>query len=138
VESAHAERAPDVGAELLLNWCLTARISTTHHHPAVGASVAEAHELPESTARGVATRVLNSQESSKTARKRVLSCARQSDHEVDCDVVISNIHDQVDTDILGPNYRQKYWTTVVVRYVRSTRRQVGYRTTGWDGDSYTV
>jgi hypothetical protein len=30
VESAHAERAPDVGAELLLNWCLTARISTTH------------------------------------------------------------------------------------------------------------
>jgi hypothetical protein len=53
-------------------------------------------------------------------------------------VVISNIHDQVDTDILGPNYRQKYWTTVVVRYVRSTRRQVGYRTTGWDGDSYTV
>jgi hypothetical protein len=30
-------------------------------------------------------------------------------------VVISNIHDQVDTDIFGPNYRQKCWTTVVVR-----------------------
>jgi hypothetical protein len=45
----------------------------------------------------------------------VLSCDRQSDHEVDCDVVISNIHDQVDEDIFGPNYRQKCWTTVVVR-----------------------
>jgi len=100
--------------------------------------VAEAHELRESTARSVAKRVLNSQESSKTARKRVLGCDRQSDHEVDCDVVISNIHDQVDTDIVGPNYRQKCWTTVVARYVSSTRRQVGYRTTGWDCDSYAV
>ena len=50
-------------------------------------------------------------------------------------MVISNIHDQVDKDIFGPNYRQQCWTTVVVRYVRSTRRQVGYRTTGWDCDS---
>jgi hypothetical protein len=100
--------------------------------------VAEAHEHRESTARGVAERVLNSQESSKTARKRVLSCDRQSDHEVECDVVISNMHDQVDKDIFGPNYRQKRWTTVVVRYVRSTRRQVGYRTTGRDCDGYTV
>ena len=86
----------------------------------------------------VAKRVLNSQESSKTARKRVLGGDRQSDHEVDCDVVISNIHDQVDKDIFGPKYRQKCWTTVVVRYVSSTRRQVGDRTTGWDCDSYTV
>jgi hypothetical protein len=101
--------------------------------------VAEAHELPEPTARSVAKRVPNSQESSKTARKRVLvSCDRQSDHEVDCDAVISNTHDQVDKDIFGPNYRQQCWTTVVVRYVRSTRRQVGYRTTGWGCDSYTV
>ena len=100
--------------------------------------MAEAHELPESTARSVAERVPNSQESSKTARKRVLGRDRQSDHEVDCDVVISNIHDQVDKDIFGPNYRQQCWTTVVVRYARSTRRQVGYRTTGWDCDSYTV
>jgi hypothetical protein len=100
--------------------------------------VAEAHEFPESTARSVAKRVLNSQESSKTARKRVLGCDRQSDHEVDCAVVISNIHDQADTNIFGPNYRQKCWTTVVARYVSSTRRQVGYRTTGWDCDSYTV
>jgi len=46
--------------------------------------VAEAHELPESTARSVAERVLNSQESSKTARKRVLGRDRQRDHEVDC------------------------------------------------------
>jgi hypothetical protein len=44
-------------------------------------------------------------------------------------VVISNIHDQVDKDIVGPNYRQKCWTTVIVGYVSSTRRQVGYRTT---------
>jgi hypothetical protein len=99
--------------------------------------VAEAHELPESTARSVAKRVLNSQESSKTARNRVLGCDRQSDHEVDCDVVISNTRPGRQGH-LRPDYRQKCWTTVVVRYVRSTRRQVGYRTTGWDCDSYTV
>jgi hypothetical protein len=100
--------------------------------------VAEAHELPGSEARSVAKRVLNSQGFIKTARKRVLGCDRQSDHEVDCDVVISKIHDQGDKDIFGPNYRQQCWTTVVGRYVRSTRRQVGYRTTGWDCDSYKV
>ena len=53
-------------------------------------------------------------------------------------MVISNIHDHGDKDIFGPNYRQQCWTTVVVRYVSSTRRQVGDRTTGWDCDSYTV
>lgn len=34
-------------------------------------------------------------------------------------MVISNIHDQVDKDIVGPNYRQKCWTTVIVGYVSS-------------------
>ena len=100
--------------------------------------MAEAHEPPESTARSVAERVLNGQGFIEDRSHAVLGCDRQSDHEVDGDVVISNIHDQVDEDIFGPNYRQKCWTTVVVRYVRSTRRQVGYRTTGWDCDSYTV
>ena len=131
-----ARRAVAGAASLLTRGPVARRAST--HHSAVGASVAEAHEPPESTARSVAERVPNSQQPSKTARKRVLGCDRQSDHEVDCEVVISNIHDQVDKDIFGPNYRQKCWTTVVVTYVRSTRRQVGYRTTGWDRDSYAV
>jgi hypothetical protein len=98
-------------------------------------TTAQAHELPESAAYGVAKRYVGSQESNKDARKRVLGCDRQSDHEVDCDVMISNIHDRSTARIFGAAYRQKCWTTVIVKYVSSTRRQIGQTNTGWNCES---
>ena len=103
------------------------------------AGAAEAHKLPVKDARAFSKKLVKKlAKDPKGSRGQVRRCDRQSDHRVICDIRIVNIHEEGDDEIFGPNYRQKCWTSIDVQYVSSKRRQIGYRSTGWECESYRV